>query len=27
VFGALYAAEGTERMASEAVAREFSPRI
>jgi len=27
VFGALYAAEGTERVAAEAVAREFSPRI
>ena len=27
MFGALYAAEGTERVASEAVAREFSPRI
>ena len=27
VFGALYAAEGTERAALEAVAREFSPRI
>ena len=27
MFGALYAAEGTERVAAEAVAREFSPRI